>query len=86
MALSWLARPGVFEAHLRRRQAFLQRQIERETRTLRAVEEEVGHPHHEAIWMITLMIDQFETEARWIGKVLREAGKRRPATHAPKAR
>ena len=86
MALSWLARPGVFEAHLRRRQGFLQGEIEREARTLRAVEEEVGHLHHEAVWMITLMIDQFETEARWIGKVLREAGKRRPSTHARQPR
>jgi DNA-binding PadR family transcriptional regulator len=83
MALSWLARPGVFEAQLRRRQAFLRREIDRETRTLRDVRKEVGHPHHEAIWMITLMIDQFETEARWIVRVLREAGRRRPAAHAP---
>src|SRR5437868_12441315 len=44
MALSWLARPGVFEAHLRRRQAFLGKEIAREEETLRAVEAEVGHP------------------------------------------
>src|SRR5262249_52433559 len=30
MALSWLARPGVFEEHLRRRQEFVRQEIERE--------------------------------------------------------
>ena len=79
MALSWLARPGVFEAHLRRRHAFLRDEIAREKETLRAVEREVGHPYHEAVWMITLMIEQFDTELRWSEKVLREAGRRRPA-------
>src|SRR5689334_17241416 len=64
MALSWLARPGVFENQLRRRQAFLRQEIAREERTLRAVEAEVGHPYHEAIWMITLMLDQFRLELR----------------------
>jgi DNA-binding PadR family transcriptional regulator len=79
MALSWLARPGVFEAHLRRRQAFLHQEIARERDTLRAVEAEVGHPYHEAVWMLTLMIDQLEVEARWIDRVLREARRRAPA-------
>ncbi len=81
MALSWLARPGVLEAHLRRRQAFLRQEIAREERTLRAVEEEVGHPYHEAVWMITLMIDGSEVELRWTDKVPREAGRRAPAKH-----
>ena len=85
MALSWQARPGVFEAHLRRRQAFLRAEIAREKATLRSVEREVGHPYHEAVWMITLMIEQFDTELRWSEKVLREAGRRR-AAHAPNRR
>src|SRR5215470_19720095 len=36
LALSWLARPGVFEAHLRRRQTFLRQELAREEETLRA--------------------------------------------------
>jgi DNA-binding PadR family transcriptional regulator len=79
MALSWLTRPGVFEQHLRRRQAFLREEIAREQQTLRDVEKEVGHPYHEAVWMLTLMLDQLEAERRWIDKVLREAGRRGPA-------
>ena len=79
MALSWLARPGVFEAHLRRRQAFVRQQIAREEETLRAVEAEVGHPYHEAVWMLTLMIDQLKIEARWTDRVLRESARRAPA-------
>jgi len=82
MALSWLARPGVFEAHLRRRRAFLRREIARERETLREVEKEVGHAHHEAVWMITLILEQFEIELRWVDKVLREAARRAPAKRA----
>jgi DNA-binding PadR family transcriptional regulator len=84
MALSWLARPGVFESHLRRRHTFLEREIARERETLRAVEAEVGHSHHEAVWMLTLVIEQLENEARWIEKVLREVAHRAPAKHPPR--
>ena len=83
MALSWLARPRVFEAHLGRRQAFLRQEIARAEETLRAVEAEVGHPYHEAVWMLTLMIDQLKIEVRWIDKVLREAARRAPAKRPP---
>jgi DNA-binding PadR family transcriptional regulator len=79
MALSWLARPDVFEAHLQRRQGFLRQEIAREQETLRAVEAEVGHAYHEAVWMITLMIDHLKIEVRWIEKVMREAARRAPA-------
>jgi DNA-binding PadR family transcriptional regulator len=79
MALSWLVRPGVFEAQLRQRQVFLGQEIAREEETLHAVEAEVGHPYHEAVWMLTLMIDHLKIEARWIEKVLREAAHRAPA-------
>jgi DNA-binding PadR family transcriptional regulator len=84
MALSWLARPGVFDAHLERRETFLRDEIARERQTLRDVESEVGHPYHEAVWMLTLTIEQLETERRWIEKVRREAGRRAPAAQAPK--
>jgi DNA-binding PadR family transcriptional regulator len=86
MALSWLARPAVFEQHLRRRQTFLREERARERRTLRAVEDEVGHPYHEAVWMITLMLDQLDVELRWIDRVLREAGRRVCQTAAAPSR
>jgi len=84
MALSWLARPGVFEGQLRHRRAFLEREIEREKETLRAVKGEVGHSYHEAVWMVTLMIDHMRIEAQWIEKVLKEAARRAPAKHPPR--
>jgi DNA-binding PadR family transcriptional regulator len=84
MALSGLARPGVFVTHLGRRQAFLRQEIVRAEETLRTVESEVGHPYHEAVWMLTLMIDQLEVEVRWIDKVLREAARRAPAKRPPR--
>jgi DNA-binding PadR family transcriptional regulator len=84
MALSWLARPGVFEAHLRRRHTFIREEIAREEETLRGVEAEVGHRYHEAVWMLTLIVDQLKLEARWIDRVLREAARRAPAKHPPR--
>jgi hypothetical protein len=85
MALSWLARPGVFEAQLRRRQSVLGREIAREEEPLRAVEAEVGHPHHEAVWMLTLVIGLLKIEAQWVDEVLREAAHRAPAKRPPRA-
>jgi DNA-binding PadR family transcriptional regulator len=79
MALSWKARKGVFERQLLRREAFLERELEREKETLQSVLEEVGHPHHEAVWMVTLMIEQFEIELRWIAMVKKQAKQRGPA-------
>ena len=76
MALSWQARPGAFAEQLARRKKFLEREIAREKTTLDAVLAEVGHGYHEAVWMITLMIEQFETELRWLKKVEREIQKR----------
>jgi hypothetical protein len=43
---------------------------------------EVGHPYHEAVWMLQLAIDQMENEQRWIERLLKEAGKRAPARNA----
>jgi DNA-binding PadR family transcriptional regulator len=76
VALSWQARPGVFERQLGRRRKFLQSELKREEATLRAVLREVGHPYHEAVWMVSLMIQQFKLELRWLDKVERELGRR----------
>jgi hypothetical protein len=46
---------------------------------LRAVEKEVGHGFHEAVWMIKLIIEQFRTELRWLREVMAELPHRAPA-------
>jgi DNA-binding PadR family transcriptional regulator len=81
IALSWLARPGVFQKQLRRRRKFLEQELAREKETLRSILEEVGHPHHEAVWMVTLAIEQFRTELKWLRKVERELPHRASARH-----
>ena len=79
IALSWQARPGIFEQQLQRRLRFLEKEMKREEETLRAIREEVGHGYHEAVWMVSLMIEQFRTELRWLQKLERESGRRAPA-------
>ena len=79
MALSWQARPGVFQKQIQRRQEFLKAELAREAATLHAVEKEVGHRFHEAVWMIRLVIEQFRTELSWLRKVAAESGRRAPA-------
>ena len=79
MALSWQARRGVFARQLRSRRKFLQGEIAREGKTLDSVLEEVGHKHHEAVWMISLMVAQLETELRWLEKVESEMNERAKA-------
>jgi DNA-binding PadR family transcriptional regulator len=81
VALSWQTRPGVFQEQLRRRQKFLEKELAREKETLRSVLEEVGHPYHEAVWMVSLMIEQFRTELGWLKRVTREMKKRARAKH-----
>jgi DNA-binding PadR family transcriptional regulator len=81
IALSWQARPGVFEKQLQRRQKFLEKELAREEATLRAIREEVGHRFHEAVWMVSLMIEQFRAELRWVRKLAREIRRRAPARH-----
>ena len=81
MALSWQARPAVFAKQLARRRQFLESEIAREEKTLADVIREVGHPHHEAVWMITLMLHQMKTELRWLKKVSRESKRRQKARH-----
>jgi hypothetical protein len=82
MALSWQARNGVFARQVERRRRFLEREIRREQETLRAIRKEVGHGFHEAIWMVTLMISEFQCELRWLSRVKREMRRREPARHA----
>jgi len=79
VALSWQARPGVFKKQLARRKNFLQHEIAREKQTLDSILTEVGHPHHEAVWMVTLIIEQFQTELKWLHRVDRELSKRTSA-------
>lgn len=79
VALSWLAPPGVFEAQIARRKAFLQAELAREKAVLRSVFQEVGHPYHEAVWMLKLTIEQFRTELIWLDRVEQELPKRASA-------
>ena len=79
IALSWQARPGVFQLQLERRREFLEEQVAREKEVLASILEEVGHPYHEAVWMVSLVIEQFKLEQRWLRKLKRELPLRRPA-------
>ncbi|HKW87851.1 MAG TPA: PadR family transcriptional regulator [Candidatus Acidoferrales bacterium] len=79
IALSWQARPGIFQRQIHRRREFLGRELAREEEVLRSVREEVGHGYHEAVWMLTLDIEQFKTELRWLKKLERELPRREPA-------
>jgi len=81
VALSWQARPGVFEGQLRRRQEFLEAELAREKGVLQSVRKEVGHSFHEAVWMLSLTIAQFRCELRWLGKLSAEVPRRAPARH-----
>src|SRR6202790_2199459 len=81
IALSWLARPGIFQKQLRRRKKFVVAELAREEETLRSVLEEVGHAYHEAVWMVSFMIEQFKAELRWLRKVERELPRRAAARH-----
>lgn len=82
MALSWKARRGVFARQIQRRQEYLKQELTREKQTLEAVRAEIGHEFHEAIWMITLVIEQFETELHWLERLKQQAKNRRSARHA----
>lgn len=81
MALSWQARPSVLRRQLKKRRQFLEQELAREEQTLVAVKKEVGHKFHEAVWMISLVIEQFRTELRWLDKIERELDRRGPAKH-----
>ena len=81
MALSWQASPGVVRKQIERRKEFLQGELSREETTLRAVEAEVGHRFHEAVWMIKLVIEQFRAELGWLRQVAAELDRRAPAVN-----
>ena len=81
VALSWQARPGTVRSQIQRRRKYLQSEIKREEKTLRSVLAEVGHPYHEAVWMLTLVIQQFKLEVRWLRKLEREFPRRARARH-----
>lgn len=87
LALSWQASPRIVRRQIRRRQRFLAVELAGEQATLRAIYREVGHPYHEAVWMVSLAIAQFQTELRWLRKLARElpcrAPARRPARVGP---
>lgn len=72
MALSWQCRPGVFLKQLRARRRFVESEISRRREVLGAVRKEVGHRFHEAVWMISLGLDQLRAELRWLHKVEKE--------------
>jgi DNA-binding PadR family transcriptional regulator len=79
LALSWQCRPGVVQAQLDRRRAFLDAECARRQQILGDVRREVGHGSHEAVWMIELALAQIDTELEWLRKVNRELPSRLPA-------
>jgi DNA-binding PadR family transcriptional regulator len=83
LALSWRARPRTFRKQLDARKKFIEEKLTGERATLADVLTEVGHPYHEAVWMLQLTIDQLKAELRWVERLLSEADKRAPARHSP---
>lgn len=81
IALSWQARPGVFRQQIERRRKFLENELSREEATLLSIKKEVGHRFHEAVWMVSLMIERFRGELRWLRKLERELRRRAAAKH-----
>ena len=81
LALSWQAHDEIFKRQLRNREEFVSRELARERETLRSVLDEVGHPCHEAVWMLKLMIAQFETELRWLVMLRKQSPRRARALH-----
>lgn len=79
LALSWQARPRAFARQVRQRRQFLERQLAEEGATLKDVLKEVGHPYHEAVWMLKLVIAQTELELKWLDRIDRETSQRAPA-------
>ena len=79
LALSWQARPDVFLKQVRLRQKFLENELLGKQTVLRAIRKEVGHRFHEAIWMVSLAIDQIRVELRWLRKISSESQRRAPA-------
>jgi DNA-binding PadR family transcriptional regulator len=81
IALSWQSRAGVFRQQIERRREFLENELSREEATLLSIKKEVGHRFHEAVWMVSLMIERFRGELRWLRKLERELPRRAAAKH-----
>jgi len=79
LALSWQARTKTFRKQLASRRKLLAERLSHEKETLADVLSEVGHQYHEAVWMLQLLIEQTQTELRWVERILRDAEKRAPA-------
>jgi DNA-binding PadR family transcriptional regulator len=79
LALSWQARRRTFRKQLNDRRKLLEARLAEERATLKDVLDEVGHPYHEAVWMLQLVIEQMESEQRWVERILGFADKRAPA-------
>ena len=84
LALSWQARPRIFRKQLNKRKKLLVEKLDEERTTLDDVLREVGHPYHEAVWMLQLTIEQMEVELRWIQRLLNDADKRGAARNVSK--
>jgi DNA-binding PadR family transcriptional regulator len=84
LALSWQARTRTFRKQLDNRRKLLAQRLNEEETTLEDVLTEVGHPYHEAVWMLQLLIQQTQTELRWVERILEDSDKRAPAKHARK--
>jgi DNA-binding PadR family transcriptional regulator len=82
LALSWQARPRTFRKQLTTRKKILEQTLDEERATLADVRTEVGHPYHEAVWMLELAIQQLEVELQWVERILKDADKRAPANSA----
>src|SRR5437016_5686540 len=85
LALSWQARPRAFRKQLTERRKVLEARLTDERATLKDVLDEVGHPYHEAVWMLQLVIEQMESERRWIERILKDAAQRAPARNSKPA-
>lgn len=81
LALSWQARPRTFRRQVASHKKFLEQRLAEEEATLEDVMAEVGHPNHEAVWMLQLMIEQTRCELRWLERIIEQAGKRAPARY-----
>jgi hypothetical protein len=69
----------VFRQQIERRREFLENELSREEATLRSIKKEVGHRFHEAVWMVSLMIERFRGELRWLRTLERELPRRAAA-------
>lgn len=85
LALSWQCPGEVFVRQLKRRREFLERTLGSRQATLQKVLAEVGHPFHEAVWMLSLGLEETKTELAWLSQLEREWPNRAPANFPAKA-